>query len=94
MNKIEEALNNLYVNISLINNETIRDKSFEDLEVIRKELKALEIIKTKNVDIIELKMSLSVKQYNNAISFKISYKKEYELIQEEFDLLKEVLEDE
>ena len=38
MSKLEESLDNLYVNISLINNETIRDKSFEDLEIIRKVL--------------------------------------------------------
>lgn len=38
MSKLEESLNNLYVNISLINNETIRDESFEDLEIIRQVL--------------------------------------------------------
>lgn len=72
------------------------DVTEDKLHIIEKRWNKLEkiikIIKTKNVNIVELKMSSSVKQYNNAISFMMFYKKEYELTQEEFNLLKEVLE--
>ena len=61
-------------------------------EIIEKELKALEIIKKKNVDIQYFKKCKTVKQYNNAISFQMSNRVEYQLTQAEFALLKEVLE--
>lgn len=57
-----------------------------EYQVIRKELKALEIIKNKGVDIIELKNCRKAKTYNE--NTKRTYCEEY--TDEEFDLLKEV----
>ena len=67
----------------------------EEFEIIKKELKALEIIKTKNVDIDYIKACFyykkgDFKEYN---AWAVHYEDE-ELSQEEYDLLKEVLEDE
>lgn len=59
----------------------------EWLNVIEKELKALKIIKEKNVDIRGIKLGVTVGVYN-ALWAK---KDEWHLTQEEFDLLKEVL---
>lgn len=59
-----------------------------------KQEKALEIIKEKNVDIFELKCCSIAETYNNCISFKIGFVKNYELTKEEFEILKEVLENE
>ena len=66
----------------------------EEFEIIKKELKALEIIKTKNVDIDYIKTCFydkkgGFKDYN---AWAVQYENE-ELTQEEYDLLKEVLED-
>ena len=66
----------------------------EEFEIIKKELKALEIIKTKNVDIDYIKTCFydkkgGFKDYN-ALAGHYGYE---ELSQEEYDLLKEVLED-
>ena len=66
----------------------------EEFEIIKKELKALEIIKTKNVDIEYIKTCFDdekggFKEYNAYVG----HDEEYELSQEEYDLLKEVLED-
>ena len=66
--------------------------AYEDREympIIEKELKALEIIKNKNVDIAILKNTENVEQYNNTIL--LFFKCSKELTQEEYDLLKEVL---
>ena len=64
---------------------------------IDKQLKALEIIKEKNVDIVGIK-KLSLEDYNKGVELGDKYKpekmKEYpykKLTQEEYDLLKEVL---
>ena len=54
--------------------------------------KAWEIVKEKNVTMFELKCCSSAKSYNECISFKIGFVKNYELTQQEFDLLKEMLE--
>lgn len=59
-------------------------------EIIEKELKALEIIKEKNVDIWILKSCLTLEQYNYSIT-KMDNCNVFNLVQEEFDLLKEVL---
>lgn len=50
--------------------------------------KVLSIIYEKNVDIFELKCCSSAKEYNDSIRFKVGFIKNYELTQEEFDLLK------
>ena len=57
----------------------------KELDIIEKELKALEIIKNKQVQINRLNRSHSAKQYN------LYLPKEMHLTQEEYDLLKEVL---
>ena len=66
----------------------------EEFEIIEKELKALEIIKTKNVDIDYIKTCF----YDRKGGFKdynawVGHDDDEELSQEEYDLLKEVLED-
>ena len=58
---------------------------WDDIELIEKELKALEIIKKKQVQINRLNRSHSAKQYN------LYLPKEMHLTEEEYDLLKEVL---
>lgn len=67
----------------------------EEFEIIEKELKALEIIKTKNVDIDYIKTCFydkkgGFKDYNSWVE----HDDDEELSQEEYNLLKEVLEDE
>ena len=67
----------------------------QQYEQIEKELKALEIIKTKNVDIEYIKTCCfgtksGFKEYNAYVG----HDEEYELSQEEYKLLEEVLEDE
>lgn len=70
------------------------------LKIIEKELKALEIINNKQVDIALLKKSKNAVEYNGLrmIMFKKQAEKDYSgtlikygLDQEEYDLLKEVL---
>lgn len=50
--------------------------------------KVLEIIKEKKVDIFELKRCSSAKSYNESVCFKIAFIKDYELTEEEFELVK------
>ena len=52
---------------------------------IEKELKALEIIKSKEVSISYFKIGISLEHWNE------TFEKKYRLTQEEYDLLKEVL---
>ena len=59
----------------------------KDYELIEKELKALEIIKERDVDVGWLKRAGNLYHYNMGMGIK-SYGA---LIQEEYDLLKEVL---
>ena len=66
----------------------------EEFEIIKKELKALEIIKTKNVDIDYIKTCFydkkgGFKDYNAWVGHDV----DEELSQEEYELLEEVLED-
>lgn len=58
-----------------------------EIETIRKSLKALEIIKEKTVSIFQLSCCKNVNEYND-LRFKFSEK----LTQEEFNLLRSVLE--
>lgn len=65
--------------------------SMEDWKIERKQLKALEIIKEKQVDIHNLIYSQSLEEYN---TFAMKYNQELcntLLTQEEYELLKEVL---
>ena len=66
----------------------------DEFEIIEKELKALEIIKTKNVDIDYIKTCF----YDKKGGFKdynawVGHDDDEELSQEEYELLKEALED-
>ena len=61
----------------------------EDYKTIEKELKALEIIKKKNVNIKDLKNANGLADYN---MWYLRYNYDYYLTQEEYDFLKEVLE--
>lgn len=70
--------------------------SKSNLLVIEKELKALEIIKEKRVDLPYLRCCIednqSVERYNEYIRNKtMDYDHEQELTEEEFNILKEVL---
>ena len=68
----------------------------ENIEVIKKELKALEIIKNKRVDVFELLVGISNSAYSNPLERYNSYIEgsfNTELTPQEFDLLKEVLEE-
>lgn len=56
--------------------------------IVSKKLKALEILKEKQIDILYLSMSHSLEQYNKHVSF---IHNEWCLIQEEYDLLREAL---
>lgn len=58
-----------------------------DIDIIEKELKALEIIKKKNVSISAFKLNVSLETY---IIWWTTKREEW-LTQEEFDLLKEIL---
>lgn len=62
-------------------------KAMHEVKIVEKSLKALEIIKMKNVDIPMAKTCNSVNDYNEWHS---QYK-EMHLTQQEYDLLKEIL---
>lgn len=67
----------------------------EEVEVVEKKVKALEIIKTKRVDVFELLLGISNSMYRNPLERYNSYVEgsfNTELTPQEFDLLKEVLE--
>lgn len=65
--------------------------SIEEYEIIKKELKALEIIKKKDVDVGLLREE-TLESYNDIMRERYDYTEiDYTLTQEEFDLLKEVL---
>ena len=64
MNKGLEALNRIgnmptQNNIGLVMINTLRDYA-----IVEKELKALEIINEKDVDVVALRVSIDLKQYN------------------------------
>lgn len=70
------------------NQTTIELKDSELFTTIEKPLKALEIIKEKQVDIHWLKGCKSLEEYNDCVN-----PWEEPLTQEEYDLLKEVLDE-
>lgn len=94
MNKGIEALERLEENIIAVNVD-YEMKHVADYETIEKRLKALEIIKEKDVYVSEL-IYLSDQDYDCYLRF--CYNEEYPtediLSEEEFNLLKEVLSDE
>ena len=79
----KQALNNIRFNY--FESKRNEDANVEHFwfDTIEKELKALEIIKNKNVDVNSLRFSHELDWYNRY--------NHYLLTQEEYDLLKEVL---
>ena len=67
------------------NNENGKQMFMEDVHIIEKELKALEIIKEKRVDIGWVIKSANYSRYNLGVGERQALKKE------EYELLKEVL---
>ena len=89
MSKDLEALNRIENEYSL--DEAVFFK--EDFNQVRKSLKALEIIKEKNVSVAMLKSCVTVERYNTIAFDEEHFKgKDYarKLTQEEFNLLKEL----
>ena len=68
--------------------EDLEQVPYGEFALIEKSLKALEIIKEKNVDIRWIEVCDTVKDYNKGRDEHLNY----ELSKEEFNLLKEVLE--
>ena len=66
-------------------------KTEKALTLVEKSLKALEIIKEKEVDVALLKLSDNIERYNELIKHSHLTILYYELTQEEYDLLEEVL---
>ena len=86
MSKGLEALNNIWGWVD----GDVAEKCDKDFETIDKELNALEIIRTKRVDYVGVLVYAFKK--DNGCDFYNSYApKYYQLSQEEYDLLKEVL---
>ena len=87
----EEALEDI---ILYLNANEPKGLYCENIEVIKQELKALEIIKKKNVNIGLVNVLGSVKQYNQTYVYDNMLNVKWCLTQEEFDLLKGILNDE
>ena len=87
MSKELEALNRICEHLDL-DDEYFYLKNGEktDYEIIKKSLKALEIIKEKEVNVGLLSRCANAERYNKGICYELRY-----LTQEEYDLLKEVL---
>jgi hypothetical protein len=66
--------------------EDLEQVPYGEFALIEKSLKALEIIKEKTVDIWLIQNKKTLKQYNSMVD------ESRQLTEEEFDLLKEVLE--
>ena len=82
MSKISEALEYFY---NLVDLQGGCDEYWKNYRIIEKELKALDIIIKKNVDTTFLKGCLTLSEYNSSVA------PLNDLLQEEYDLLKEVL---
>jgi len=78
-------------NVRLLFTNEERNTIKQALLKAQEQEKVLSIIKEKDVDVSLLKQALSVKQYNDFISFKIDYMDYMKLTEEEFDLLKRLL---
>lgn len=88
MNKGLEAFKRLVGWFGLPTETTPRQLCYEDKELVEKELKALEIIKNKQVQVAILSLSNSCVGYNMTRGLLGEY-----LTEEEYDFLKEVLYD-
>jgi len=86
-----ELIKNIYGCTTILMQEEEAKETKNAFKVVEKSLKALEIIKNKQVDVCELKICIdeyedSLYQYNKRTIEK------FRLTKEEFNLLKEVLE--
>jgi len=91
MRKEWELIKNIYGCTTILMQEEEAKETKNAFKVVEKSLKALEIIKEKQVDVCELKICIdeyedSLYQYNKRTIEK------FRLTEEEFNLLKEVLE--
>lgn len=84
MSKELEALNKIQHDFGQLKGQEL----VNCYEVIEKSLKALEIIKEKNVDIRRIEVCYTVKDYNKGRDEHLNY----ELTEEEYETIKEVLE--
>lgn len=85
MSKELEALERLYCAGRLDLDYVLNGKQNQDYKIIEKALKALEIIKNKQVNVFVLLHSGNLKIYNDIVE------DNRKLTQEKYDLLKEVL---
>lgn len=81
----QEAFKDVLYILSAVSNNEI-DTNCETIKTIEKSLKALEIIKEKNVNTLLLELAENVDEYNERIV------PNGQLTEEEFNLLKEMLE--
>ena len=88
MSKGLEILENAKKRDGLPLNTNFAPITEKEIEIIEQELKALEIIREKNVDIQTLKRTNNVYEYNSYVAKGLGEKP---LTQEEYDLLKEVM---
>ena len=91
MSKGSEAFRRLVGWFGLPTETTPRQLCYKDKELVEKELKALEIIKDKRVNCFDVIDSVDYKHY---LVLMEEYHKSWRLTKKEYDLLKEVLEDE
>lgn len=92
MSKVLEDLKDVKKLASAYAGDRYAEAITEDIE---KELKALEIIKTKRVDVFELLLGISNSMYRNPLERYNSYVEgsfNTELTKKEYEILKEVLE--
>lgn len=83
---LEEIRNPVGCEFSVLRKKYVYSE--EQVNIIEKELKALDIIKEKQIDVLYLVTSNNLTQYNKHVSF---VHNEWCLTQEEYDSLKEVL---
>lgn len=81
-----EALENIVVDLT----PHLKEANKEEINIIEKSLKALEIIKNKRVDVNDLFLFVSLKAYNDFVCYCDDSNKR-KLAKKEYDLLKEVL---
>ena len=79
---LEEIKDELY------NFKDISEYSKNQFSTIEKELRALEIMKKKKVNVVIVLYSKNLEEYNSTVGF---YFSKNQLTQDEYDLLKEVL---
>lgn len=85
-NSFLKTTNDMFCQITISREQA--NEFVEEVEAVEKKLKALEIIKEKNVDIRWIEVCYTVKDYNKGRDEHLNY----ELSQEEFNILIEVLE--